>query len=351
MTSEITSGPSLEVADRLATITLRKPAMINAIGPQEIDSITALLRDAVADPAVATILIRGEGHRGFCAGGDIKRVHTMIVSGKLDRLAAFWATEYRLDHLIATCPKPVVSIAHGLTLGGGMGLASHASHRVVTDSTRMGMPEVLIGLSPDIGGLWLYARAPGRTGAFAALTAAHLRAGDALHMGLADHYVPDDRIDELAERLRHLPAATALGDFTGRPPSWIADHSAAIDRIFSGDSVAEIIDAAYSATADTAVAEVAITALMSAAPTALCVTHEALHRAANMRSLAECLEQDLRVGQHCSRHPDLTEGIRARVVDKDRQPKWSPPTVAEVCAADVGAFFEPIGARLQLDGW
>ncbi|MDV3125358.1 enoyl-CoA hydratase/isomerase family protein [Mycobacterium sp. 21AC1] len=350
MTSETAAGLSLDVADRLATITLCKPATINAIGPEEIDSITGLLRDAVADPTVGTILIRGEGQRGFCAGGDIKQVHTMIVSGELDRLAAFWAAEYRLDHLIATCPKPVVSIAHGLTLGGGMGLASHASHRVVTDSTRMGMPEVLIGLSPDIGGLWLYSRAPGHTGTFAALTAAHLHAGDALHMGLADHYVPDDRIEELTERLRNLPAATVFGEFTDRPPSWIADHRAAIDRMFGGDSVAGIIESAH-ATTDTAVAEAALSALTSASPTALCVTHEALRRAARMRDLAECLEQDLRVGQHCSRHPDLTEGIRARVVDKDRRPKWSPPTVAEVSATEVSSFFEPIGPRLQFGTW
>jgi enoyl-CoA hydratase len=352
MTSDVACSPSLNIERGLATITLRKPATINVIGPEEIAAITDSLRAAVADPSVTTILIRGEGHRGFCAGGDVKRVRQMIVSDELDDLAEFWSAEYALDHLIATCPKHVVSIAHGLTLGGGMGLASHASHRVVTDSTRLGMPEVLIGLSPDAGGLWLYSRAPGRTGIFAALTAAHLSAGDALYMGLADHYVPDHAIDELVERLHRLPAAEALAGFNGRPSSWIADHRDSIDRVFGADSVGETFDLARTERTDRGtVADVAIDALTAGSPTALSVTFEALHRTMAMADLGECLQQDLRVGQHCSRHPDLVEGIRARVVDKDRTPRWCPPTLAEVSGADIGRFFEPIGNPLQLSGW
>jgi enoyl-CoA hydratase len=351
MTAGISARPSLTVAGRLATIKLRKPAAINAIGPEEIDSLTVLLEAAVADPSVATIVIRGEGHRGFCAGGDIKRVRTMIVSGDLDALADFWAEEYRLDHLIATCPKPVVSIAHGLTLGGGMGLASHASHRVVTESTRMGMPEVLIGLSPDIGGLWLYSRAPGKTGVFAALTAAHLSAGDALYMGLADHFVPNDRIEELVERLQRVPVDEALQDFDSRPSSWVANQRRAIDDVFGKPSVAEIAAASTAEAADPEVADLARTALTEASPMALNVTFEALRRAADMRTLAECLAQDLRVGQHCARYPDLTEGIRARVVDKDRSPHWTPSTLAEVSPADVATFFTPIGTPLRVRDW
>jgi enoyl-CoA hydratase len=352
MTSNVACDPSLSIEDGLATITLRKPATLNVIGPEEIAAITTSFRAAVAAPSVTTILIRGQGARGFCAGGDVKRVRQMIVSGGLDHLADFWSAEYALDHLIATCPKQVVSIANGLTLGGGVGLAAHASHRVVTDSTRLGMPEVLIGLSPDAGGLWLYSRAPGRTGVFAALTAAHLGAGDALHMGLADHYVPDDRIDELVERLRRVPAAAAFEGFDGRPPSWVADHRDSIDRVFGAPSVAGILESAEALRADhRAVADVAIDALTAGSPTALCVTFEALLRATTMSELAECLEQDLRVGQHCARYPDLVEGIRARVVDKDRTPRWSPATLAEVSETDVDRFFEPIGTRLQLSGW
>jgi enoyl-CoA hydratase len=352
MTSDVACNPSLNVERGLATITMRKPATINVIGPEEIAAITDSFQAAVADPAVTTILIRGEGRRGFCAGGDVKGVRQMIVSDELDDLAEFWAAEYALDHLIATCPKHVVSIAHGLTLGGGMGLASHASHRVVTDSTRLGMPEVLIGLSPDAGGLWLYARAPGRTGIFAALTAAHLSAGDALYMGLADHYVPDDRIDELVERLHRLPVEDALAGFNGRPSSSVADRRESIDRVFGAESVGEIVDLAKAERTDrSSVADVATDGLTAGSPTALSITFEALRRATAMADLAECLEQDLRVGQHCSRHPDLIEGIRARVVDKDRTPRWCPPTLAEVSGADIGRFFEPIGNPLQLSGW
>ncbi|MCI4675820.1 3-hydroxyisobutyryl-CoA hydrolase [Candidatus Mycolicibacterium alkanivorans] len=356
MISQAFGEPSLQRQGRLGMITLRKPASINAIGPEDIAAITTALRSAVADPAVETVLIRGEGHRGFCAGGDIKRVHHMITSGRLDQLAAFWSEEYRLDHLISTCPKPVVSIAHGLSLGGGVGLASHAAYRVVTDSTRMGMPEVLIGLSPDIGGLWLYSRAPGHTGVFAALTAVHLSAGDALYMGLADHYLPDDQIDTLIDRLHRLPPAEALAGFDHQPvPSWVAAHRDAIDKIFGAHSVPEILALADAANTDApdayAVADAAVTALTTGSPTALCVTFEALRRATSMATLGQCLEQDLRVGQHCSRHPDLREGIRARVVDKDRTPHWQPAALAEVTAADIDRFFEPIGTALHLSDW
>lgn len=341
MTKHHTSEPALSVAGRLATITLRRPRAINAITPADVDVISELLVAAVEDSTVETILLRGEGERGFCAGGDIKEVRGMIAADDLDRLAAFWAVEYRLDHLIATCPKPVVSIAHGLTLGGGMGLASHASHRVVTDSSRLGMPEVLIGLAPDAGGLWLYSRAPGSTGTFAALTAAHLDAGDALYLGLADHYVPELELTELTERLQHISPTAALADFDGRPPSRVAGNRPAIDDAYGAGTVEEITERAT----------LGNEALAAASPTALSVTHEALLRAANMTDLAECLEQDLRVGQHCARHPDMEEGIRARVVDKDRTPRWKPPILGEISAADVSAFFDPIGTPLRLGGW
>jgi enoyl-CoA hydratase len=349
MALNASSEPSLIVEGRLATIALNNPRRLNVIGPEEIEAVASALRTAVADPTVATIVIRGEGDRGFCAGGDIKRVRHMIASGDLDQLAEFWSTEYRLDHLIATCPKPVVSIAHGLTLGGGMGLTAHASHRVVTDSTRMGMPEVLIGLCPDLGGLWLFGRAPGHSGAFAALTAAHLTAGDALYMGLADYLVPDERIGTLVERLHRLPVDDALDGFDDRAPSWVADNRDDIDVVFGAGSVLEIAEMAKSA--ETKVAELALEALETASPTALCVTLEALRKASAMPFLADCLEQDLRVGQHCARHPDLSEGIRARVVDKDRMPKWSPSNPAEVSSADVEGFFQPIGTPLHVDGW
>jgi enoyl-CoA hydratase len=352
MSPDDISRPSLSIQGALATVRLCRPTKINVIGPEDIVAITQSLETAVADPAVSTILICGRGERGFCAGGDIKRVRQMIVSGRFDDLAAFWSVEYQLDHLIATCPKPVVSIAHGLTLGGGMGLASHASHRVVTDSTRMGMPEVLIGLSPDVGGLYLFSRAPGRSGAFAALTAAHLSAGDALHMGLADVYVPTGQLEMLIERLTSCPATEAFDGFDERPASWIAEHQSHIDNVFGAESVAEVLDIARDeGPGRGAVAEATITALTTASPTALCVAYEALRRAERMTELSQCLDQDLRVGQHCSRHPDLAEGIRARVVEKDRAPRWQPPTLAEVSAAQVDQFFEPTGSPFQIRGW
>ncbi len=349
MTPDPRSGPSLTVEGHLATIALNNPRKLNVIGPEEIAAITSALREAVDDPAVDTIVIRGQGDRGFCAGGDIKRVRQMIASGDSDQLAQFWSAEYRLDHMVSTCPKPIVSIAHGLTLGGGVGLTAHASRRVVTDSTQMGMPEVLIGLSPDVGGLWLYGRAPRHSGTFAALTATHLTGGDALYMGLADYLVPNAEVGTLVERLRRLPVDEALDGYDVSAPSWVEDNQEDIDEVFGARSVVEVLDLAQST--DTTVAAIALEALQGASPTALCVTLEALGRASAMPQLASCLAQDLVVGQHCARHPDLSEGIRARVVDKDLMPKWSPPSPAQVSKADVAAFFEPIGTPLVVGGW
>lgn len=343
------TAPALTVTGRLATITLRRPAVINAITPADIAIITELLRTAVADPAVQTILLRGEGERGFCAGGDIKVVRDLIHASDLDVLAEFWSTEYVLDHLIATCPKPVVTIAHGLTLGGGMGLASHAAHRVVTETSRLGMPEVLIGLGPDIGGLWLFANAPGHTGAYAALTAAHLDAGDALYLGLADHFVPQAGIDGVVEQLQHRAPSEVLGRFADRPHSWVAEHRIQIDDLFGAGSIRDIAKRAVRDTSPAA--DRAAAAFSAASPMALAVTHEALNRASAMADLAECLAQDLVVSQHCARHHDLAEGIRARVVDKDRSPRWQPSTLDEVTDADVARFFEPVGVSLRLCGW
>lgn len=344
MTSLSTTEPALAVSGRLATIWLRRPAAINAFTPADIAAVTGLLRAAVADPAVETILFRGEGERGFCAGGDIKLVRDLIAAGDLHVLAGFWASEYRLAQLIATCPKPVVSIAHGLTLGGGMGLASHASHRIVTESSRLGMPEVLIGLSPDIGGLWLYANAPGRTGIYAALTAAQLGPGDAIHLGLADAYVRDEDLDDVVARLQRIAPSDALADYTSRPPSWVAEHRDTLDETFGADSIHEIAERVARGGPGSA-------EFTGASPTALAVTHEGLKRAARMTDLTQCLAQDLVVSQHCARHPDLAEGIRARVVDKDRSPRWQPPTLDAVTDADVAGFFEPAYAPLEFDSW
>jgi enoyl-CoA hydratase len=338
------TDPTLHIDGHLATITLRRPKAINALHPNDVQILTPMLQQVVDDARVQTILVRGDGERGLCAGGDIKEVRTMIESGHLDHLEAFWSAEYRMDHLIATCPKPVVTIAHGLTLGAGVGMASHTSHRLVADSTRLGMPEVLIGLSPDVGGLWLYSRAPGHSGTFAALTAAHLSAGDALYMGLADHYVPEHELEVVVDRLRHEPAEDVLEKFDHQPPSWVQQHQRELDFAFGADTLVEIVQRARDVGLPTDV-------LTTAAPNALHVAREALRRAAGMADLAQCLQQDLMVGLHCAAHPDMAEGIRARVIDKDRNPRWSPARLEEVSDAAVQRFFEPVGTPLEVARW
>ncbi len=350
--------PTIRVDDQLATITLRRPSALNALRPADIRTMTDLLISAVDNPQVGTIVICGEG-TNFCAGGDIKVVRDMIEDAAFDRLADFWTAEYQLDHLIATCPKPVVTIAQGLTLGGGVGLASHAKHRIVTESSVLGMPEVLIGLAPDVGGLWLYGQAPGRTGVYAALTGAHLTAGDALYMGLADIFVPDADVDRLTARLRTEPAATVLAEYAHRPPSWIEQHRQQLDDLFAADAIHDIYRSVAAAAGPPnsfpalagEPAQRAMAGMQQGAPTATAVTLRALQNTAHMAALSDCLAQDLIVGNHCARHPDLSEGIRARVVDKDRRPLWNPRSINEVTAATVDTFFEPSGHGLPITPW
>lgn len=311
--------------------------------------MTAQMDECIEDPRVETIVLRGDGDRAFCAGGDIKFVHDLIQSNRVDELAKFWATEYRLDHLIATCPKPVVTVAHGLTLGGGMGLASHARHRIVTSSAQLGMPEILIGLSPDVGMLWRYGRAPGRSGEFATLCAARLSASDAVYMGLADVVVPEDATDDLDIQLQNTPAAEVLRRLVDAATpvaatSWVATHQEAIDSLFAGD-VRTIHTALVHAMEgrDSSRREVAARALPgmeAASPIAIAVAIEALRRARRMADLAECFTQDLTLGLHFAAYPDLVEGIRARVVDKDRSPHWQPQRSTEVTSDDIARFFE-----------
>ena len=321
----------------LGHITLNRPRQINALTLEMIHSVQEALASWADDPRITAVLIDGAGDRGLCAGGDIRLLYEGL-TGIAPAPAEFWSDEYRMNSTLAHYPKPIVSYMTGITLGGGIGISAHCSVRIVTESSQVGMPETAIGLCPDVGGLYLLSRSPGELGTHAALTGARFGPADAIAAGLADHFVPAAGLTGLTEQLRqgivpNVGRATASdGELAGQ--SWI-------DECYFGDDIASILAALGARPEAAAVQAAQLLATMS--PTALKVTLRAIRQAATM-SLDEVLDQDFRVGTRFLRKPDLQEGIRARIIDKDRQPRWNPATLAEVSDADVAAFFEPLDA-------
>lgn len=342
------TGIRLERRGGLAVVVLDRPRALNALTHTMVRAIAAALDVWEVDPGVATVLLTGAGERGFCAGGDVVAIHADAVSGGTGALE-FWRDEYTLNARIARFPKPVVALMRGLVLGGGVGLAGHARHRVVTDDSAVGMPETIIGFVPDVGGTWLLSHAPGELGTFLALTGRPTDAAGAIIAGLADVFVPASSLDRLVEDLSSDDPATAdpvaaVARHAEAPAgSALAHDRAWIDRCFAADRVPDILADLRAEGRDT-VAD----AIESRSPTALAVTLAALRRARGMPDLEDALVQEFRVASRFLRVPDLAEGIRAQLIDKDRAPRWNPATFAEVDPTFVEAFFAPLPDELRL---
>ncbi|BCL25572.1 enoyl-CoA hydratase/isomerase family protein [Streptomyces aurantiacus] len=334
----------LHTAGRAAHITLNRPRAINALNHAMVRRIDEALTAWEREPAVETVVVTGAGERGLCAGGDIRAVHDDARDGDGTASAAFWRDEYHLNARIARYSKPYVAVMDGIVMGGGVGISAHGSVRVVTERSRIAMPETGIGFVPDVGGTHLLALAPGELGTHLALTGAAVGAGDALLCGLADHYVPSAALPDLVDDLGELPVREALERHVRPVPEGeLAGQREWIDSCFAAGTVEEIVQRLL-AQGDPAAKETAET-LLTRSPTALKVTLAAVRRARRLGSLERVLEQEYRVSCAALVTPDLVEGIRAQVIDKDRTPRWSPATLAEVTDADVERFFEPLGER------
>jgi enoyl-CoA hydratase len=296
------------------------------------------LRNWENDDSVHTVLLTGAGERGLCAGGDVIAIYH---SAKGDGAEArqFWHDEYVLNAYISQYPKPYVAIMDGIVMGGGVGVAAHGSVRIVTDTTKMGMPEVGIGFIPDVGGTYLLSRAPGRLGLHAALTGAPFSGADAIAMGFADHFVPHHQLAAFTNSLVEDGVDAALAAFAIEPPaSPLLAQRPWIDECYAGETVLDVI--AKLRGHDEGAAIDAANDIASRSPIALAVAMDAVRRAATLDTLKDVLRQEFRTACGALRSHDLVEGIRALLVDKDRNPQWSPPTLA-LCSADaVEAYFE-----------
>ncbi|MEU3825453.1 enoyl-CoA hydratase/isomerase family protein [Streptomyces sp. NPDC029080] len=334
----------LRTAGRAAHITLNRPKALNALDHGMVRRIGEALTAWEHDPAVETVVITGAGERGLCAGGDIRAIHDDARDGDGSASAAFWRDEYRLNARIARYPKPYVAVMDGIVMGGGVGVSAHGSVRIVTERSRIAMPETGIGFVPDVGGTYLLALAPGELGTHLALTGAQIGAADALLCGLADHHVPSASLRDLTEDLAGMPVRDALARHV-RPPAQgeLAGRREWIDACYTADTVEEIVHRLLAHGAPDA--KEAAETLLAKSPTALKVTLAAVRRARQLGPLERVLDQEYRVSCAALTTPDLVEGIRAQVVDKDRRPSWSPATLSEITDADVARFFAPLGDR------
>ncbi|MET9608467.1 enoyl-CoA hydratase/isomerase family protein [Streptomyces sp. NPDC006512] len=330
----------IEIHGHTGVITLNRPEALNALTHAMVLTVTAALAAWERDPAVRQVLVRGAGERGLCAGGDIRAIHADAKSGGTASLD-FWRDEYRLNARIARYPKPYVALMDGIVMGGGVGISAHGSVRVVTERSRVAMPETGIGFVPDVGGTHLLSRAPGELGTHLALTGLAVGAADALLCGLADLFVPSDHLAELTHALACSPAEEVLAPYAGAsvPGGELAAEREWIDRCYAADTVEEIHSRLLGN--GLAAAREASSVLRTKSPTALKVTLAALRRARELGSLEEVLEQEYRVSAAALSTPDLVEGIRAQVIDKDRLPRWSPAALAQVRDAEVERFFAP----------
>ena len=333
------------VDNGIGFVTLNRPKAINSLNQSMVDGLRAVLTEWERDDAVSAVVLSGAGERGLCAGGDVVAIYH---SARADGVEArrFWHDEYLMNGQIGRFPKPYVSLMDGIVMGGGVGVGAHANTRVVTDTSKVAMPEVGIGFIPDVGGAYLLSRAPGWLGLHAALTGAPFTGADAIALGFADHFVPHDELDAFrraiaADGVEQAIAAHAVEP----PPSDLAAQRDWIDECYAGDTVADIIAALRGH--DAGPANDAANLIVTRSPIALSVTLEAVRRAAKLETLEDVLAQDYRVSSASLRSHDLVEGIRAQLVDKDRNPKWSPATLAQVTAADVEAYFAPVDDELK----
>ncbi|WP_030777140.1 enoyl-CoA hydratase/isomerase family protein [Streptomyces sp. NRRL S-920] len=323
-------------------IVLNRPRAINALDHAMVRLMDEALSAWQADESVTAVVLTGAGERGLCAGGDIRSIHDDVRAGGGGASAAFWHDEYRLNARIARFPKPYVAVMDGIVMGGGVGVSAHGSVRVVTERSRVAMPETGIGFVPDVGGTYLLTRTPGELGTHLALTGTAVGAGDALLCGLADHYVPSERLAEFTAALADSEASDAVRRYAAAAPAGeLAAHREWIDHCYAADTVEEIVDRLH-ACGDRHAKQTAET-ILTKSPTSLKVTLAALRRARELPSLEAVLDQEYRVSCAALGSPDLPEGIRAQVVDKDRRPRWSPAALEQVTEADVARFFEDVG--------
>lgn len=335
------SDINTRIEGRAGRITLTRTKALNALSYDMCLALDGALKAWRDDDDVALVIIDAEGDKAFCAGGDIAQLYETGKAGDFGYSRQFWRDEYQMNARLAEYPKPVVSFMQGFVMGGGVGVGCHGTHRVVGDSTRIAMPETGIGLVPDVGGSMLLAGAPGSLGEYLGLTAARIGPGDAIRAGFADHYLPEGRWADVIATLSASGDVSALIDAAEPAPEpQLATEAERIDRIFGAGDLAAIKAAAEADDSD--LARDITKALSRNSPLSMAVTLEMLARLRPVTTIRQTLQQEYRATWRSMELGDFLEGIRAQIIDKDRNPKWQYADGA-VPASAVDDMLAPLG--------
>jgi enoyl-CoA hydratase len=347
------AGPEPDLIARregaVGVIRLNRPKTINAVTLEMFRDVDKALDEFEADPAIGLILLEGAGERGLCAGGDIRALYeNSKVKGDLGKI--LWREEYILNARIAKFPKPYVAFMDGIVMGGGVGLSAHGRHRVVTERTKLAMPEVGLGFFPDVGGTWLLSRSPGEIGTYFGLTGQTMNGPDAVYARFADAVVPSSKLAVLREALVNLRAGvgstevkTAIDHFaTGETSGPVAAMQSQIDRWFAHERMQDIVAALQRDGSKQA--QSTLKTLNEKSPRGMVVALKLLRLARTSSSLEQCLVREYRAALEVFSSDDFREGVRAAVIDKDRSPRWSPPRIEDVTPEMIAPYFAEIGA-------
>ncbi len=339
-----TADVLIRTVGRIGRITLNRPNVLNALTREMIASIGGVLAEWAHDKKVIAVLMDGAGERGLCAGGDIRWLYEVARAKRFDEAASFFANEYRMNAKIAAFPKPHIALMDGVIMGGGIGISSHGSRRIVTDRAVLSMPEVSIGMIPDAGGTFLLSRAPDELGIHAALTAMRLSAADAIVLRLADKVISADSVPSLIEEIERAEDTRAIDqalEISAVAPggSWLEGARSWIVRCYRGNDM-EAITAALDASPNPG-AHAALRAIHEQSPTALKITLRALREAQSEPVLRSCLCREFRLAMRCLQSHDFLEGVRAKIIDKDDNPVWQPASLEKVSAAMADRYFSP----------
>lgn len=353
------AGFAFERSGSLGIIRLNRPRALNALTHEMVIAIGRQLASWGGDPQIGAVVIKAAPGRAFCAGGDVRAVNESFAREGIEVARRFFWDEYRMNWRIRHFPKPFIALIDGITMGGGVGLSAHGSHRVITENATLAMPETAIGMFPDVGGTYLLTRlpkAPWSVGMYLGLTGARLGPGDCLETGFGTHFAPAARLDELQGRLaRHAPAALAGRDEQGRfelvegelgafdrwdePQGPLAAYRERIERCFGAPSPVDLVRALESEPSGWGGEQLAI--LRGFSPFAVCLTHAQLTRGRSL-DFDESLRVEYRLVQRVLEHGDFREGVRALLVDKDRQPRWRHRAIEHVPVEEIDACFAPL---------